>query len=196
MFEALYQYVFHQAETGGIPLKGTGIIVAVALIVLHLIAIIKPEQTKSFLQQFPRHYGWGVVLTVIAFLWSMVCLNFMHMGEFFFLRPWFLVLVPVGVLLVLIYVQEFLSVRALGSCLLLIAGIVLQAAFQRPQASRLLLPILAYAWIFAGLYFVGMPYLMRDGVEWITKTANRWRLAAWAGLGYGTLLLIVALVDY
>jgi len=58
-------------------------------------------------------------------------------------------------------------VRALGALLLLVAGPVLTAAFLQPQASRLLLPILAYAWIIVGMYFIGMPFLMRNWTSWI-----------------------------
>jgi hypothetical protein len=196
MFEALYQYLYHLTPEGGIPMKGTGIVLGLALIVSHAWAIRKPAEAQTFLQQFPRSAFWGTVLLTIGFIWSMMIIQHMDMGEFFHLRRWFLIIVPAGFVGVLFYVKEFLAVRALGSLLLLAAGPVLCAAFLQPQVSRLLLPILAYAWIIGGMFLVGMPYLMRDWVQWATSQPSRWRLVSFSGLVYGALLLLVAVIDY
>jgi hypothetical protein len=196
MFHDLYDYLYHQDLTGGISLKGTGIIVGLALLVMHAWAWLKQLEVQSFLQKFPRHYGWGVVLLSIGFAWSMMALSYMDMGEFFFLRTYLLLLVPVAFGLVLMYVREFLAVRALGCLMLLLAGLMLEAAFLKPQISRLLLPILAYIWIFVGMFFVGMPYTMRDFVTWVTAKQSRWTAATLAGLAYGALVLMVALADW
>ena len=196
MLEDLYAYLYHQNETGGIPLRGTGIVVALVLIVSHLLAFLKAAQVQSFLKAFPRHYGWGAALLTLDFIWGMMCLANMDMGEFYTMRPTFMYLVPVGFVLVLVFVKEFLAVRALGALLLLVAGVVLEAAFLQPQFSRLLLPIIAYVWVIAGLYFVGMPYLMRDGVSWVTAQPMRWKLATVGGMAYGAVLLVAALLWY
>lgn len=196
MFQALYEYLYHQAEDGGIPLKGTGIVVGLVLLAKHLWAWFNAEAAQNFLKQFPRNFKCGAAILTIDFFWAMLLLNYMDMGEFFHLRKWFLTLVPIGFVLVLIYVQEFLAVRALGALMLLLAGPVLTAAYLQPQTSRLLLPILAYAWIIAGMFFVGMPYLMRDWVSWLTASALRWKIAVVGGATYGAVLLAVALVDY
>ncbi len=196
MLEDLYNYLYHQEETGGIPLKGTGILVALALIAGHVMALLKGGQAQAFLKGFPRNYAWGVALLSIDFVWGMMCLSNMDMGEFYTLRNYFLYLVPVGFVLVLVYVKEFLAVRALGTLLLLIAGIVLQAAFLQPQVSRLLLPIISYVWIIAGLFFVGMPFLMRDWVTWVTGSPLRWKAATVGGVAYGAVLLVAALLWY
>ncbi len=196
MLEDLYNYLYHQNETGGIPLKGTGIVVALALLAGHAYALLNGGKAQAFLKSFPRTYFWGVILLTIDFVWGMMCLANMDMGEFFNLRPWFLYLVPVGFVLVLVFVKEFLAVRALGALMLLLGGIVLEAAFLKPQFSRLLLPAIAYAWIIAGLYFVGMPFLMRDVITWVTAKPQRWNLAVFGGLAYGAAVLVAALLWY
>jgi len=193
-FHELHDWLYHYEETGGIPLKGTGIVVGLALIVSHLVALLKAADVKKHLIDFPRNYTWGVALMTIGLGWAMMCMNYMDMGEFHTLRSKFLIVIPVAYVLVLIYVKEFLSVRALGGLMLLVAGIVLQAAFQQPPLSRLLLPALAYVWIIAGLYFVGMPYLMRDLVSWVTASDLRWRAASVGGIAYGALVLVAALL--
>jgi len=147
MFEELYHYLYHLTPEGGIPMKGTGIVLGMGLLFSHLWAYLRPEQSQAFLRAFPRDYVWGVILLTIGFIWSMMIIQYMDMGEFFHLRRWFLMIVPAGFIGMLVYVREFLSVRALGSLMLLMAGPVLCSAFLQPQTSRLLLPILAYAWI-------------------------------------------------
>lgn len=197
MFEDLHNYLYHLNTSGGVPLKGTGIVVGLALIIAHAIALTKKPQVQAFLKAFPRNYKWGVILLSIDFVWAMMCMSYMDMGEFFSYRPTFLWLIPVSFVLVLIYVKEFLAVRALGALLLLIAGVVLTAAFLQPQMSRLLLPVLAYgAWVIPGLYFVGMPYLMRDAVTWVTANDGRWKAASLGGLVYGALVLVSAVLWY
>ncbi len=196
MFEALYQYLYHLTPEGGIPMKGTGIVLGLALIASHAWALLKPAEAQAFLHRFPRNGFWGALLLSIGFAWSLMIIQHMDMGEFFHLRRWFLLIVPAGFVGVLLYVKEFLAVRALGSLLLLAAGPVLCSAFLQPQVSRLLLPILAYVWIIGGMFLVGMPYLMRDGINWVTREPLRWKLASLSGLGYGALLLLVAMISY
>lgn len=196
MFQDLYDYLYHQADQGGIPLKGTGVLLGLLLLATHLVALTKSEAVQAFLKQFPRNYRWGVILLSIDFAWSMLIISYMDMGEFFNLRSKFLLLLPVAFVLVLFFVKEFLAVRALGALLLLVSGPVLTAAFLQPPASRVLVPVLAYVWIIAGMYFVGMPFLMRDWVNWITQTAGRWKLASLGGAVYGAVLLVVAVVAW
>jgi len=196
MFSDLYDYLYHLAPTGGIPLKGTGIVVALALILSHGWALKNTATTQAFLKTFPRDYKWGVILLTIDFLWSEFALANMDMGEFFSMRDKFMLIVAGGYVGVLIYVKEFLAVRALGSLLLLVAGPVLTAAFLQPPVSRLLLPILAYVWIITGMFFIGMPFLMRDWVNTLIAKPQRWNLAVYSGIAYGVLLLVAAILFY
>ena len=102
-----------------------------------------------------------------------------------------------GFYLTLRYVDEFLAVRALGILLLLAACPLLDAAFLRPETSRLLLVVLAYGWIFAGMFFVGAPHLFRDGLDWLRRGGpGRFRLAALGGLAYGLAVLACAVVRW
>ncbi len=196
MFKDLHDYLYHLAPTGGLPMKPVGIVLGLGLLASHLWAWKNADKTKAFLRAFPRHYGYGALLLTIDFVWGMIVLANMDMGEFFFLRKWFLTLVPIGFVAVLIYVKEFLSVRALGCLMLLVAGPVLSSAFLKPQITRLLLPTLAYVWIIAGMYFIGMPYLMRDWIGWLLAKEGRWSLAIWSGVAYGAALLVLAVTTY
>jgi len=76
---------------------------------------------------------------------------------------------------------------------LMAASPLLEAAFLKDPPSRLLVPLFAYAMLTASMFWVGMPYLFRNAVTWVTATPQRWTAMALAGLGYGIATLICAL---
>src|SRR5260370_41918906 len=86
------------------------------------------------------------------------------MGEFSAFRRPLLIALPIGYVLVLRFVDEFLAVRALGILCLLAAEPLLDAAFLRYETSRLLVTVLAYLLIVAGLLWLTIPYLLRDQI--------------------------------
>ena len=106
------------------------------------------------------------------------------------------IILPIGFFLVLKYVDEFLAVRALGILCLLAAEPLLDAAFLRPELSRLLVTVLAYVMIVAGLLWVTMPYLLRDQISWSTNSAGRWRVLSGVGFLFGLAILACAMVVY
>lgn len=195
--QSLYDWIFHQnADGSGLTLRTAGLALGVLLLGGHLLAWAASERLMSAARTFPRNRGWGVALLLLATIWSLFLVKHMDMGEFFKWRERLLVIVPVTFVLVAVYVPEFLAVRALGAVLLLASSPVLQAAFLQPQASRLLLPVLAYAWIITGMFFVGMPYLMRDWISWLTQDPSRWKLASLGGAAYGAVLLVAGVLWY
>jgi len=99
-----------------------------------------------------------------------------------------------GAILSWIYVPEFLAVRSLGMLLLLAAEPLLESAVLRHEPSRLLLVVLAYVWVIVGLFYVGMPYLLRDAIQCVTSDRNRLKYGALAGAVWGLALVFCALV--
>ena len=193
----LYDWIYRQSPAHvGIPLKATGLVLGLLLVAKHLWAWLRAEDSMRMAKQFPRSRTWGIALLFVDTVWSMFLVTHMDMGEFYTWRQWITILVPVSFVLIVVYVPEFLAVRALGTLLLLLAQPVLDAAYLRQPTTRLLLPILAYAWILGGMFMIGMPYLMRDAITWLTQTTNRWKIAALAGAAYGALVLLAALVGY
>ena len=97
-----------------------------------------------------------------------------------------------AMVLVVMSVRDFLAVRALGVVGLMVASPLLESAFLEDPSSRLLVPIYAYALLTASLFFVGMPYLFRDAVTWVTADQKRWSFFSIAGLGYGIATVVCA----
>lgn len=184
------------ALTYDLSLKAVGLVVGIGLIAAHLPALLRPEIAQRWLKDFPRSRSAGTVLLALAALWSFALIWTIDLGEFAGLRNVMLIGIVVGAVLTWRFVDEFLAVRALGILALLAAEPLLCAAFLQPEASRLFLVFLAYVWLTAGLFWVGLPYLLRDQIQWVTASPTRWKLATLGGLGYGALLLFCALAFY
>jgi hypothetical protein len=179
-----------------LSLHTVGLILGFLLLAGHLLALVRPEQTKGWLVRLPRSKPLGIGLLAVDSLWSVWLVSNMDLGEFSQYRTWLQIGVPIAFILTLTFVEEFLAVRALGMLALLAAEPVLSAAFLRPESARLLLVVLAYVWLTLGLFWVGMPYLLRDQINWITSTGNRFRALTLAGLVYGLLVLVCAVAVF
>ncbi|MFV0415229.1 MAG: hypothetical protein ACK5NG_02560 [Chthoniobacterales bacterium] len=179
-----------------IGLFQTGLAVGILLLALHAMALLRPEETISFLKKFPRNHFIGTILLAAAAIWAFLLLGSMDLGEFARFRSIMQIAAVAMAILAWRFVDEFLAVRALGILLLLAAELLLCAAFLEATPWRLLLVILAYAWIILGLFWVGMPYILRDQITWITASATRLRLASLGGLAWGILLLFASFIFY
>ncbi len=159
-------------------------------------ALWKTGAFESWLRTFPRSRRAGTILLTIAAGWTWMLLKWMDLGEFSSLRPMLLILVPIAYVLSLRYIEDFLSVRALGMLLLLVAEPMLEAAFLKPPASRLILVILAYALIVKGMFFVGMPYVFLSGRDRLVRSAGRLRALLLGGLACAAILLIATVTRF
>src|SRR6476619_5254945 len=154
-------------------LHTAGVIAGAFLVVLGVLGLMKPDFAQV-VKQFPRSRFAGIVLLTICLVWTFWLLATIQMGEFSAFRRPLLIALPIGYGLVLRFVGEFLAVRALGILCLLAAEPLLDAAFLRYETSRLLVSVLAYLMIVAGLFWVTMPYLLRDQISWSTRDSARW----------------------
>ena len=186
-----------------IPLNIAGYVLATWLIALHTWILLKPEKSKAFFVKLPRNRQLGPWLMGIGMAWFWLLIApdglgplsklQMDLGEFDSAKPALRILVPIAAAAMIMHVKEFLTVRAIGLLALMSAAPLLYAAYLKPPATRLLIPIFAYIMIFKGLFWVGMPYTMRDAITWAVKSDSRYRALALGGLGYGVAILICSL---
>jgi hypothetical protein len=179
-----------------LTLKTAGIIAGLVLILFGALALASGDTARNFATKFPRSRIAGIILLTIDLLWTFWLLATMEMGEFSTFRRPLLIALPIGFLLVLKFVDEFLSARALGILFLLAAEPLLEAAFLRYETSRLVVTVLAYLMIVLGLLWGTMPYLLRDQLNWSATSAARWRTAQTAILVLGGVLLSLAITRY
>jgi hypothetical protein len=172
-----------------VSLETALLLVGILLVSSHLVALFFEGAVRRGLLAFPRSAAAGNVLFCLAALHFGALVAWTDLGEFTPMRPKFLLVTVLAAVLTLRFVREFLAVRALGMLLLLLAEPLLEAAWMRPEAGRLLLVGLVYVWIVSGLFCIGMPYLLRDAVTWVTGARWRWTASVCAGIAYGLLLL-------
>ncbi len=187
-----------------ISLDTAGYLLAAWLLGLHLWMLLKPEKSKDFFVNLPRNKliaPWLIGAGMFWF-WLLVAPDGlgplsklqMDLGEFNQAKNMLRIIIPIAALGMITYVKEFLAVRGLGLLALMAAAPLLYAAYLEQPLSRLLVPIYAYALVFGGLFWVGMPFTLRDMITWVTKTESRYRASAFAGLGYGLIVLMCAIL--
>ena len=177
-----------------LPLQLTGLALGILLLLAHAWALFRETSVKAWATTFPRSRAAATVLLAIAAVWSFLLVREIDLGEFSGLRMVMLGAIVVGAVLSWIYVPEFLAVRALGMVLLLAAEPLLESAVLRTEPSRLLVAVVAYGWVIAGLFFVGMPYLLRDAINWLTAAPIRWKAACIGGIAWGAATIVCALL--
>ena len=178
-----------------VSLHSAGIVAGVFLIALGLIGLTKPD-VANVVQRFPRSRIAGVVLLTICLIWTFWLVATIQMGEFSSFRRPLLIALPIGYVLTLFFVDEFLAVRALGILCLLAAEPLLDAAFLRYERSRLLVTVFAYLLIIAGLFWVAIPYVLRDQINWTARSVFRWRCLHAIALVYGCVILRFTFTQY
>jgi hypothetical protein len=178
-----------------LSLHTAGVIAGAFLVVVGMLGLMKPDYAQVA-KQFPRSRFAGIVLLTICLAWTMWLLATIQMGEFAGFRRPLMIALPIGYVLALFFVDEFLAVRALGILCLLAAEPLLDAAFLRYEMSRLLVTVFAYLLIIAGLFWVAIPYILRDHINWIARSAFRWRCVHAIELIYGGVILGFAFTRY
>ncbi len=179
-----------------IPLRTAGVLAGLFLLLVSLPGIVLPGPVRGALAKLPRSKVAGIVLLTLAFIWSFWLLATMEMGEFSGFRRPLMIALPIGYALTLWFVDEFLAVRALGILFLLAAEPLLEAAFLRYEPSRLLVTVFAYILIVIGLFWVTMPYLLRDHIASASRSIGVWISLNALALLYGATILFFALTQY
>lgn len=165
------------------------IIIGAWLAGAHLFGLLMPQPCIAWARSIPRSRCWGTAFLAIAVLWTLIIATTTDLGEFSPMRSLVVGCIIVGSILLWKFVPDFLASRSLGFLLLLVANPVLEATFLHTGPVKIALAILAYAWALAGLFLVGMPYLHRDLLNWISGSPRLWNLHCWAGILYGVFLL-------
>lgn len=154
-----------------------------------------PALVRRGAANFPRSVWPGRILLAVDMVWAAYQVSLMHLGGADALKVHLYWIAPVCIVVGSLYLDELLSVRALGGLLLLAAGPMLNAARWHPSAWRFVITVMAYLWIAAGLLFLLSPWWFRR----ITQRFNS-DLALRAGgifkalIGVG--LIVLALMVY
>lgn len=160
-----------------------------------LLAVFAPTWMRKSMEDFPRSVWPGRVLLAIDMVWSAYAVTQMHLGGFDAWKIHLYWIVPVAVILGSLYLDELLSVRALGGLLLLAAGSILNAARWNPSDGRLVITVMAYLWIAAGLTFLLSPWWFRR-IMIRVQSDKVMRVGGLIKAGFGFGLLALAIFVY
>ena len=170
--------------------------VGIAILLVNVPAICWPEKFMQAARAFPRSRIPAWALTALDLFWVSWIVSHAYLGRFEYLKPAIYVAAPLAFCLIVVFMDELLAPRALGGLLLLIANPVLHTARWHPSNWRLVLTVLAYLWVVAGIVLVLNPYRFRQLVERINLTPSRTRLLGGLRCLLGLLLLILGLAVY
>lgn len=189
-----------------IPLSAAGLAVGVVLVVLYGLMFWKPEKCRAIAKKLPRNSDLGTYFMGFGMIWFWLLVApdgkgifsalSMDLGEFNKIKGYLVIGVPLFCVGMIVYVREFLFVRGLGLCLLMSAAPLLYAGDFEEAPLKNIMPLFCYILIIKGLFFVGMPYLFRDGANWATADDRRWRQLTLGGLALGVLFLILSLTAW
>ncbi|NJK92152.1 MAG: hypothetical protein HC904_10170 [Blastochloris sp.] len=173
-------------------LQQVSFVLGLLYILSHGYVLLQPKQAEKFLLAAPRHAALGVGLMVLATLWFTWLMVNVDLMEWHHLRRIFVIAGLVGGVLVVIYMKELLTGRALGVLLLLAAYVLLDAAFLRDEPLKLLVVVNAYAYVIAGMFLAASPYYLRDVLSLFYRDPRWMPVAAGAGVVWGGVLLVLA----
>lgn len=166
------------------------------LLVLHVFALWQPSVSRDVLLRFPRSLWAGRILTGLALVWVGAIVLNAPLQKFNFLKPYIYIAVPLAYVLIIYLMDELLAPRAFGGILLLLADPMLDAARWHDSPWRLVVTVLAYVWVLAGMVFVLSPFRLRRLIRNVVGDMARYRVVAVFGLILGAVLIGLGLTIY
>jgi hypothetical protein len=128
--------------------------------------------------------------------WFLYNLNAEAIADFAAYKKWMLTGFGALGLLTCIYVRDYLAVRGLSVCLLLLAWLTLNHTRWAESSARLILVIWAYCWIVAAMWFTVSPWRLRDLIHWFTANERRIRFGSILQLAFGAVILILGVTVF
>lgn len=179
------------------PLSIVILVAAVVGLLVFLPSALAPERFAAWAAAFPRSTWPGRILLLIEMPWAAYVLvqDPPFAGNAMLIKLIY-GLAPVAMVLILWYLDELLSARAVGGLLLLAAHPVLATARWHPSDLTVVVKVLAYLWVIAGMVLVVSPFRLRHTMDRWTATPQRSRIIGWAGSLASLGLVVLALVAY
>lgn len=141
-------------------------LIGLLLMALGIPGLVAPSFWRGLLGKFPRWKTGAWALAAIGLAWAAYrLLMASFMADWPLVRRLVLVGTPVAYLLIVFFLGELLAPRALGGLLLLAPLTVLETAALHPSPLRLVVTVLCYVCVVAGIWLVLCPYRFRTTVE-------------------------------
>jgi hypothetical protein len=173
------------------------ILVGIVFLPIGLLGLVQPERLTALASWFPRSAWPGRLLAAVALPWAayfqLITPPVAGHALFTNLVMWS---VPLAFLLILIYLKELLSIRALGGILLLAATPLLKQARLHESSLSIFVTLVTYALIVVGIIWVLSPFRFRHWFERCSATPSRLRNGSLVCTFLGGLFVILGLFVY
>ena len=177
-------------------LAKVSLITGVLFMLMHLPCIIKPKLAQKILKAFPRNKLAGWILTTVTLVWAAYLLNLTPLGKFDVIKDYLLIATPVAIGLIIYFMDELLAARALGGLLILLPAPMLTATRTSDSPLRLIIVIIAYIMVIAGIIFILNPYKLRNLFAKLLGADSSTRIVGLSGAIIGLLLIILSVTVY
>lgn len=155
-----------------------------------------PPAMNAWLAGFPRNVWAGRSLAAVDIALVLLLLlseGFSWVNEY---RPLVFIAAPAAFAIVIIFMDELLSVRALGGLFLLVPFWILKAAFMHPSPYKLLMTSFAYLLVVTGMVLVWSPYLFRKFVKLVNIGGHIGYAIGLTGTLLGAVMIFLGLAAY
>lgn len=177
-------------------LSAVSAIIGVATATLGLLTLVLPRGAAKVWRALPRSVWPGRLLAAVCIVWAALWLCIMPLGPLSIIRDLLWLLVPLAIASVCIFTPELLTCRAIGGLLVLVPTPMLSAAAWHPSPFRYVVTVYAYAMIVTGMYYIALPWLLRDHITWSFAKPIRSRSIAGIALALGILLVVLAFTAF
>ena len=149
-------------------------------------ALIAPASAEKWFKKFPRSVWPGRVIMALCVVWAVAWLVIMPFDFLKVLHPYLWIIMPLFIAGTWFFMPELLSCRAFGCLIALAATPMLSSAQWHPSLMRYFVIVYAYVLAVAGMFYIALPYLVRDHITWTFAGPARTRAvsAAFAVLGF------------
>lgn len=177
-------------------LSTLAIVIGALYSAIHIFALARPQEFTKQARSFPRNETLGYVLMGIGTAWFLYNLQAEAIADFAAYKKYMLLGFGAIGVLTCIFVRDFLAVRGLAVCLLLLAWFTLNRTRWADSPLRLILVVWAYTWVICGIWFTISPWRLRDLLNWWTATTGRIRAISALQLVLGATVLVLGLTAF
>ena len=180
-------------KPGPESLKAISLSIGIIFLAIGIFSLMLADMAKTFWQKLPRSIWIGRILTAFCLIWAMLWLFLMPMGflDITKLHLWWLT--PVAIVATCLLLPDLLACRAIGGLFVLIPAPMFSSAAWHPSTSRYLIIVLGYVFVLVGMFYIAMPWLLRDNITWALKTPTRFKICTMAFTVLGAIICTLAL---
>ena len=182
-------YPMTPISAGAISLRAVSLCLGAVATGGGLWALWSPEVASRFCRELPRNQRVGRIVMLVDVVWVLWVFQPMRLGGWEWVKPILLYSSPVIYWFIVTHVNNYLGARSVAIFLILLAKPVVNIAFLYDTPARLVLVLIAYLWVAAGICFVAAPHWMRDLVAILQARPERWAWSCRAKVACGILLL-------